>query len=167
MKREELVNFTDEQKDLVMSLYGKAISKKDEQLKILEQNKINLESKITNYENQIIDLNKTIEANNESLKNLEVLTNEKNDLMAELYLNKSNVKKEFSRFVKSEVLSNVNDTTDFANALENFKKDSPQFFGDTVVKKVQSSPNLNNGGSQATTTNEIMNDILRSARNND
>ena len=32
MKREELVDLTDEQKDLVMSLYGKAITKKDKEI---------------------------------------------------------------------------------------------------------------------------------------
>lgn len=164
MKREELVDFTDEQKNLVMSLYGKAISKKDEQIETLKQNKADLENKITNYENQITDLNKTIETNNESLKNMETLTNEKNDLMAELCLNKSHVKNEFSKFVKSEVLSNVNDANDFASALEEFKKNSPQYFGETVIKKVQSSPNLNNGGNQTTTTNDIMNNILRGAK---
>ena len=66
----------------------------------------------------------------------------------------------------SEVLNLVNDTTDFETALKNFKKDNPQYFGETVVKKVQSSPNLNGGGSQVQTTNSIMNDILRNARNN-
>ena len=60
----------------------------------------------------------------------------------------------------------VNDTTDFDTALKNFKKDNPQYFGEVVVKKVQSSPNLNGGTSQGQTTNSIMNDILRNARNN-
>ena len=64
-------------------------------------------------------------------------------------------------------MSNVNDTTDFETALENFKKSSPQYFGETVIKKVQTSPTLNNGGTQTTTTNDIMNNILRSARNNE
>ena len=60
-------------------------------------------------------------------------------------------------------MSKVNDDTDFATALESYKKENPQYFGETVVKKVQSSPTLN-GGSQETTTNSIMNDILRSAK---
>ena len=59
----------------------------------------------------------------------------------------------------------VNDTTDFETALKNYKKDNPHFFGEVVVKKVQSSPNLN-GGAKETTTNDVMNDILRSAVNN-
>lgn len=165
MKRDELVDFTDEQKDLVMSLYGKAITKKDAEIETLKNSNKELEGKIVDFESQIDGLNKTIEDNNKSLENLQTITNEKNDLMAELQLNKSHVKDEFSKFVKSEVLAKVNDTTDFASALESYKKDSPQFFGDTVVKKVQSSPNLNNGGNKATTTNDIMNNILRGARN--
>ena len=78
----------------------------------------------------------------------------------------SNVKKEFSKFVTNEVMANVDDETDFATALESYKKENPQYFGDTVVKKVQTSPTLSNGGPQVTTTNEIMNDILRSATKN-
>ena len=166
MKREELVDFTDEQKDLVMSLYGKAISKKETEIENLKNSKKELEEKITTFESQINGLNKTIEENNKSLENLQTITNEKNDLMAELQLNKSHVKDEFSKFVKSEVLANVNDTTDFATALESYKKNSPQYFGDTVVKKVQTSPSLNAGGNQPQSTNEIMNDILRGAVKN-
>ena len=164
MKREDLIDFTDEQKDLVMSLYGKAITKKDTEIETLKTNKKELEEKVTTFENQINDLNKTIEENNKSLENLQTITNERNDLIADLQLNKSHVKDEFSKFVKSEVLANVNDTTDFASALENYKKSSPQFFGDTQIKKVQSSPNLNGGGNKETTTNDIMNDILRSSK---
>ena len=81
-------------------------------------------------------------------------------------MNGSNVKKEFSKFVRSEVLANVNDETDFTKALETYKKDNPQYFGDVVVKKVQSSPSLNAGGNQPQTTNNIMNDIIRGSRNN-
>lgn len=162
MKREELVDFTDEQKDLVMSLYGKAISKKDNEIETLKSSKKELETKVSDFESQINGLNKTIEDNNKSLETLKTITNEKNDLMAELQLNKSNVKSEFSKFVKSEVLSNVNDTTDFATALENYKKSSPQYFGDTVVKKVQSSPNLA-GGTQPSTVDDIFNNMIRNA----
>ena len=81
-------------------------------------------------------------------------------------MNESDVKKEFSKFVTSEIMSLVNDTTDFETALKNYKKDNPQYFGETVVKKVQSSPSLSGGTPTAPTTNSIMNDILRSARNN-
>ena len=92
--------------------------------------------------------------------------NELNTLKAQIKVNESDVKKEFSKFVTSEIMSLVNDTTDFETALKNYKKDNPQYFGETVVKKVQSSPSLSGGTPKAQTTNSIMNDILRSARNN-
>lgn len=89
--------------------------------------------------------------------------NENATLKAQLKIADSDVKKEFARFVTSEVMSLVNDTTDFDTALKNFKKDNPQYFGEIVVKKVQSSPSLNNGGNPTRTTNDIVNDALRSA----
>lgn len=92
------------------------------------------------------------------------VVNENSLLKAQLKIADSDVKKEFARFVTSEVMSLVNDTTDFDTALKNFKKDNPQYFGEIVVKKVQSSPSLNNGGNKETTTNSIMNDILRGSR---
>lgn len=116
------------------------------------------------YKTQISELNSTIETNNKSLENLQTLTNENKDLKAEIQMNGSNVKPEFSKFVRSEVMANVNDETDFATALENYKKTSPQYFGEVVVKKVQSSPSLNGGEQQPQTTNNIMNDLLRGAR---
>lgn len=78
----------------------------------------------------------------------------------------SDVKPEFLKFVVSEVMAMTNESTDFDTALKNYKKENTQYFGETVVKKVQTSPTLNNGGEKGTTTNSIMNDILRSSRNN-
>ena len=167
MKRDELVDFTDEQKDLIMSLYGKAIAKKEKEIELLKTNQKELEENNKTLQNEINGLNETIENNNKSLEKMEKLTGENSSLKADIELNKSNVKNEFSEFVKSKVLSKVDDKTDFATALENYKKEAPQYFGDTVVKKVQSSPALNTGVKQPQTTNDIMNDILRSAGHND
>lgn len=75
-------------------------------------------------------------------------------------LEKSEVKEEFIEFVKSEVIKNIDDTTDFETALENYKKEKPQFFGEKVIKKVQSSPVMA-GGTQPKTTNDIMNSFIR------
>lgn len=94
----------------------------------------------------------------------EQLTKENKLLKATNQVAKSDVKPEFLKFVTSEVMSLVNETTDFETALKNYKKDNNQYFGETVIKKVQSSPNLNGGGNKENTTNNIMNDILRSAR---
>ena len=146
--------------DVIMKEHGKILTEKKSEVQTLQD-------KIKEHEATITKLNGTIEDNNKSLENLQTLTNENKDLKAEIQMNGSNVKKEFSKFVRSEVMANVNEETDFTTALESYKKDNPQYFGEVVVKKVQSSPSLNAGGNQPQTTNSIMNDIIRSARNND
>ena len=100
---------------------------------------------------ELTTLNSTLDTENKILK-------------AQIKVNESDVKKEFSKFVTSEVMNLVNDSIDFETALKNYKKDNPQFFGETVVRKVQTSPALT-GGNQPQTTNSIMNDLLRNSRN--
>lgn len=63
MKREDLVDFTDEQKDLVMSLYGKAITKKDKEIETLNSSKKELEDKISTYETKINEFNESAKDN--------------------------------------------------------------------------------------------------------
>jgi hypothetical protein len=101
---------------------------------------------------------------NELQNSVNSLTKENALLKATNEVAKSDVKPEFLKFVTSEVMAMVDDTTDFETALKNFKKDNNQYFGEVVIKKVQSSPTLN-GGAKETTTNDIMNNILRSGRN--
>ena len=140
-----------EQIDTIMAEVGKNFS-------TLKEERDNLKDKV-----------KELEASNSDtatkLQNLDALTNENKDLKAQLQMSDSNVKKEFSKFVRTEIMSKVNDKNDFESVLKEYKKENPQYFGDTVIKKVQSSPNLNGGEPQAPTTNSIMNDILRSAIN--
>lgn len=135
--------------DTIMAEYGKRVQ--------------GFKEKVEGYEEEIKGYKSTIEENTKSLENLQTMTNENKDLKAQLQMTGSNVKKEFEKFVQTEVNSLVNDETDFATALNDYKKENPQYFGDTVVKKVQSSPTLNNGGNQPVSTNDIMNNILRSA----
>lgn len=96
----------------------------------------------------------------------EQLAKENSLLKATNTVAKSDVKPEFLKFVTSEVMAMVNDTTDFDTALKNYKKDNSQYFGEIVVKKVQTSPTLNNGGTKTQTTNDIMNNIIRGVKNN-
>ena len=63
MKREDLVDFTDEQKDLVMSLYGKAITKKDKEIETLSGSKKELEDKVATYETKINEFNESAKDN--------------------------------------------------------------------------------------------------------
>lgn len=145
--------------DVIMKEHGKILTEKKSELQ-------SLQDKVKEHEETITKLNSTIEDNNKSLESLQTITNENKDLKAEIQMNGSNVKKEFSKFVRSEVMANVKDDIDFTTALETYKKDNPQYFGETVVKKVQSSPSLQTGGNQPQTTNNIMNDIIRGSRNN-
>lgn len=140
-----------DQIDTIMSEVGKNFSQ-------LKEERDTLKDKV-----------KELEASNSDtatkLQNLDTLANENKDLKAQLQMSDSNVKKEFSKFVRTEIMSKVDDKNDFESVLKEYKKENPQYFGDTVIKKVQSSPNLNGGEPQAPTTNSIMNDILRSAIN--
>lgn len=90
------------------------------------------------------------------------LTKENTELKATYEVAKSDVKPEFLKFVTNEVMNLVNDTTDFETALKNYKKDNPHFFGEVVVKKVQSSPTLA-GGTKTNTVNDIFNNMIRNA----
>lgn len=138
-----------DQIDTIMSEVGKNFSQ-------LKEERDTLKDKVKELETSSGDMAT-------KLQNLETLTNENKDLKAQLQMGDSNVKKEFSKFVRSEIMSKVDDKNDFESVLKEYKKDNPQYFGDTVVKKVQSSPNLQGGEPKASTTNSIMNDLLRGA----
>ena len=112
-------------------------------------------------ENQKTEQEKINEKINQLQTSNGTLTSENSQLKAQLEVLNSNAKKEFVRFVTSEVLAMVNETTDLKTAIKNYKKDNPQYFGDTVIKKTQTSPSLNSGGDKPQTTNDIMNSILR------
>ena len=143
--------------DSIMAEHGKHLTGLKEQVDTLKKEN-------DDYKTQIDTLNDSISEKDKSLENLQELTNENKDLKAQVQMSGSNVKKEFSKFVTSEVMANVNDKTDFATALENYKKENPQYFGETVVKKVQSSSPLTSD-EQPITTNSIMNDIIRGVKN--
>lgn len=148
--------------DEIMAEYGKKFNESNDDKDVINA----LKKEVKTLKTEIEGYKNTIDENSKSLENLQTLTNENKDLKAEIQMNGSNVKKEFSKFVRSEVMSNVNDETDFATALSNYKKDNPQYFGETVIKKVQSSPTLAGGETIGQTTNDIMNTILRSTSEN-
>ena len=149
--------------DTIMAEHGKLITEAKEQILELKSQVNSFESEKQNYENKLQDYKSKLEENNKSLKNYQDLTNENKQLKSQMQLNESNVKKEFSKFVANEVLSQVDDENDFASVLEHYKQENPQYFGESVIKKVQSSPTLNGGDTAPQTTNDIMNDLLRSA----
>jgi len=156
-KVEETTQKTYTQDDINNS-FNAGMSKAKKELEKSEDYKNFLEWKKTN-QNDSEKINELTTRNEELIK-------ENTLLKATNKVAKSDVKPEFLKFVTNEVMSLVNETTDFDTALKNYKKDNSQYFGEVVVKKVQSSPNLGNGGNQAITTNDIMNNILRSKKNN-
>lgn len=147
--------------DSIMAEHGKQITSYKEKISNLETNVSNLKDEIKNNESTIKELNGTIEEKDKSLENLQTITNEKNDLQAQLKIKDSNVKKEFLKFVKSEVMDKIDDKNDFDTVLKSYKEENPQYFGETVVKNVQTSPNLQAKSTQNLTTNEIINDMIR------
>jgi cell division protein FtsB len=63
MKREELEFLEGEQIDKVMSLYGKAIAKKDKEIEKLTDTKKELEEKVATYETKINEFNENSKDN--------------------------------------------------------------------------------------------------------
>lgn len=100
---------------------------------------------------------------NELQASYDAILKENNTLKATNEVAKNDVKPEFAKFVTSEVMNMVNDTITLEDAIKTYKKDNPQYFGEVVVKKVQTSPNLV-GGNTPQNANSIMNDILRNCK---
>lgn len=136
--------------DTIMAEYGKNVQGLKEQIE-----------EYKGYKTENENLSKQLEEKEKSMKGFEDVSNENKSLKAQLKLNENNIKKEFSKFVTSEIMSQVDDKNDFDTILKSYKKDNPQYFGDTVIKKTQTSPSLNAGGDKPQTTNDIMNSILR------
>lgn len=63
MKREDLADLTEEQIEKVMSLYGKAIAKKDKEIENLTSGKKELEDKVATYETKINEFNENAKDN--------------------------------------------------------------------------------------------------------
>lgn len=136
--------------DTIMAEYGKNVQGLKEQIE-----------EYKSYKTENENLSKQLEEKEKSMKGFEDVSNENKSLKAQLKLSENNIKKEFSKFVTSEIMSQVDDKNDFDTVLKSYKKDNPQYFGDTVIKKTQTSPSLNAGGDKPQTTNDIMNSILR------
>ena len=81
-------------------------------------------------------------------------------LKAEKKLINENVKPEFAEFVAEKVMAMGDD---FEKNLAEYKKSNPHFFGETVIRKMSSSPSMGGSG-QGSTTNDRMNDLIRGAR---
>ena len=86
-------------------------------------------------------------------------------LNATVKVSNSGIRPEFAEFVANKVLKMTSDSIDFDTALKSFKAKNPQYNTETTVVKKNSSVDL--GGNSQTNqngTNQIMNDLIRSAR---
>ena len=136
-------------------------------------------AKALDYKKKFEDLQASIEGDdgvNAKLKNItterddykskyETLNKDYSILNATNKVTSAGIKPEFAKFVASEVLGMTSDTIDFDTALKSYKAKNPQFNVETTVIKKNSSVNLD--GKEQTNqneTNQIMNDLIRSAR---
>lgn len=105
----------------------------------------------------------------EKMNNLTTENNKKDEkiksLETQIEVLNSGAKKEFVRFVTSEIKNLIDEDDDIKSVLKNYKKENPQYFGEVVIRKTKSSPSLNGGDNKDSTTNDIMNEILRNSRN--
>jgi len=111
MKREDLAELTEEQKDMVMSLYGKAIGKKDKEIETLTTKKAELEEKVSTYETKINEFTENAKDNADWKKKFEDL---------ETQINEQNAKRkaeEDDRLLTNNILQSFGDkkfTSDYA-----------------------------------------------------
>lgn len=72
------------------------------------------------------------------------------------------VSKEFREFVADKVGKMEGD---FSKNLKDFLKNNPKMIETTQIKTVNTSPKLTGGTNNLSSTNQIMNDLIRSSRN--
>ena len=161
-KKEETTEKTYTKEDLDNS-FNAGVKKANSEWQKDEKYKEFLEWKKTNQNNS--ETIKELEAEIEKIKEEKTsISSEYEQLKNTQKVKDSEAKPDFIRFITSEVMSKVDETTDFDTALKNFKNENPQYFGEVVIKKVQTSPKLNNNDG-GTSSNSIMNDIIRQATN--
>lgn len=103
-------------------------------------------------EQKYADLSVALEKANNSNKNYENLVE----------VIDSGVAKEFRKFVASEVGAMEGD---FSKNLKEYLKNNPKFIETAQIKTVNTSPKLTGGTNNQNSTNQIMNDLIRSSRN--
>ena len=88
---------------------------------------------------EFLDWKKSNQNESEKVTELQNTNNElsiqNKRLKTQVIVAESNVKKEFLKFVASEVMDLTNEEIDTKTALAKFKKENPQYFGDVVIKK--------------------------------
>ena len=152
MKREELEGLTDEQKDLVMRLYGKSINQKDKDLESLQKKLDNANEKINTYETKLSEYDKDSKENadwkakydelNKSIAEQEAKrkAEEEEELLTNNILESIGDKQFTSDYAKNGV---INDIKTELNKPENKGKGIKDIFEDVTKDKegIFASPN--------------------------
>lgn len=136
-------------------------------------------AKNSDYKKKFEDLQASIEGDDGINAKIKNLTTERDDYKSKYeslnkdfsILNATNkvtsagIKPEFAKFVANEVLEMTSDTIDFDTALKSYKAKNPQFSVETTIVKKNTSVDLSGKSvSNENTTNQRMNDLIRSAR---
>lgn len=88
----------------------------------------------------------------------EKLKKENASMKAEKKAAKAQAKPEFAEFVAEKVLAMEGD---FDANLAEYKKSHPQYFGESAVRKIRSSPSMSGSNDSARTEADIMNALIR------
>lgn len=124
MKRENLDFLDDEQIEKVMTLYGKAMTKKDEEIEILKSDKKGLENKVNTYEIKIKEFDEKSKDNAEWKTKYEELQNSISEQEA---LRKAEQENEFLMKNINEAIGNKTFVNDYTkNAIINDVKTALQ-----------------------------------------
>ena len=148
MRREELEGLTDEQKDLVMKLYGKDITKKDKELEEAKTKLEDANNKITTYETKINEFNKTSQDNADwkskyeelqtSIKEQDakrkaeeedkILTDNINQIFGERKFTSDYARQGLMNDIKTELAKPENKGLGIQNIFDNLTKDKTDIF---------------------------------------
>lgn len=119
---------------------------------------------LSNSSNQNDTKFKQLEQERDSYKSkFESVDKQYGVLQSQFNVLEKGVDKKYAKFVASEVLNNVNETTDFDSAFDDYISKNPQF-KEVTTKKVTTTIPLKGNGNEPISTNQTMNDaILRAA----
>ena len=167
MKREDLEGLTDEQKDLVMKLYGKDITKKDRELEELKSKLEDSNNKVSEYETKINEFNESSKDNaewkakyeelqtsiqeQEAKKKAEeedkILTNNILEIFGDKKFTSDYAKNGLMNDIKSELGKSENKGKGITEIFDNLTKDKSDIFLNS--NQIQDMPGM--GDSEETT----------------
>lgn len=170
MKREELEGLTDEQKDMVMKLYGKDITRKDKELEDYKTKLEDANNKITTYETKINEFNESSKDNADWKTKYEelqtsireqdakrkaeeqdkILTDNINQVFGERKFTSDYARQGLMNDIKAELNKTENKGLGIQNIFDNLTKDKTDIFANP--NQVKDMPGM--GDSEQTETHK-------------